>query len=163
MINLKTGEFKLDEYNLVIHPDLTLSQFKASGISFKELIINETGDASFEFTGSLETLKTVFHIEFTQEALFRFRIHFDKRYKLGPGKRIDDWLAKVTGENPPFEYEWGCLITELDARSDNDFSVLTKNSILDHGKKVYPRYYDVKSFYTLRHSEEKLQRKIYGK
>jgi hypothetical protein len=162
LINLKSGEFKLDEYDLVIHPDLTLSAFKVSGIPFKELLSNEKGEASFEFKGSLKTLKALFQIEFTQEVLFRFRIYFDQKYKLGPGKRIEDWLTKTTGESPPFEYEWGCLITELDARSDNDFSALTKYSILNLGRNIYPRYFEVKSFYELRHSEEKLQRQIYG-
>lgn len=163
MINLETGEFKLDEYSLIIHPDLRLSTFKAGDVPFEELLSNEKGEASFEFKGSLETLKALFQIEFTQEALFRFRIYFDQKYKLGPEKPIEHWLTKITGESPPFEYEWGCLVTEMDVRSDNDFSVLTKYGILDCGKSGYPKFFDVKSFYALRHSEEKLRRQIYGK
>jgi hypothetical protein len=144
MINLKKGEFKLDEYKLVIHPDLALSSFKASDIPLEELLSNEKGEISFEFKASLEALEATFQMFFAREVFYRLRIYFDKKYKLGPGKPIEDWLTKVTGEFPPFEYGWGCLLTEIDDRSDNDFSVLTKYNILALG------FRNVESFYNFR-------------
>lgn len=137
LINLKTGEFKLDEYDLIIHPDLTMSAFKAGDIPFEELLSNEKGEISFRFNGNLETLDAIFHIYFTRGVLHRFSVFFDERYKLGQGGPISDWLTKLTGHAPPFEYDWGCLVTE--DRSDCDFSMVTKYCLAEIAKRDYTR------------------------
>jgi hypothetical protein len=144
MINLKNGIFKLDEYNLIIHPELTLSAFKASDIQFGKILSNSKKEVSFEFKAHLEKFEGLFQIYFSMEKLFRLRIYFDKIYGLSAGKAIEDWLVATSGESMPFEYEWGCLLTEADERSDNDFSILMKYEILALG------FHDVESFYKLR-------------
>ena len=138
LINVKTGEFKLDEYRLIIHPDLTLSAFKEGDIPFENLLSNDKGNISFQFKGKLETLNAVFQIYFTREVLYRFSVFFDKGYKLEQGDPINNWLTKVTGQTPPFEYDWGCLVTE-DDRSDCEFSVVTRHCIADYARRNYVR------------------------
>ena len=162
MINLKTGEFKLDECKLVIHPDLTLSAFKAGDIPFQEGYSSPEGTVWFHFKGRLETLEAQFSILFDKQTFFILNVYFDEKYNLGAGDKIEAWLTKITREPLPFEYEWGCLFTDIDGKSNSDFSVATKYSILDKGKRTYPRYDDLKSFYAFLHSKEKLRRQIYG-
>ena len=136
LINLKTGEFKLDEYSLIIHPNLTLTAFKGGGIPLEDLLSNEKGEISFRFNGKLETLNAVFHIYFTRGVLYRLSVFFGKEYNLEQGDPINDWLTKITGQPPPFEYEWGCLVTE-DDRSDSSFSMVTRYCIADYNKRNY--------------------------
>jgi len=58
MIQARTGEFKLDDYKLVIHPDLTLSQFKAGDIPLlKASSPDKMGFASCWFNGSIDGLE----------------------------------------------------------------------------------------------------------
>lgn len=116
-----------------------MAAFKEGDIPFDDLLSNEKGEVSFQFEGKLETLDAAFHIYFTRGVLHRLSVFFDERYKLGQGDPISDWLTKLTGHAPPFEYEWGCLVTE-DDRSDCGFSVVTKYCIADIAKRDYTRF-----------------------
>jgi hypothetical protein len=162
MINLKTGEFKLDEYNLVIHPDLTLFEFKAGDIPFQEGYASPEGAASFLFKGKLETLDAQFSILFDKQIFCVLSVIFDEKYNLGPGDKIEAWLTQITGEPLPFEYEWGCLGTDVGGKDNSDFSVVTKYSILENCKRSYPKYNNLKDFYASLHGAEKLRRQLYG-
>ena len=159
MINLRTGEFKLDEYNLTIHPELTQSAFRAGDIPFQQGYSNEAhGSIWFEFKGSLETLDAEFGILFVRGVFHILTVKFDGKYQLAPGDPIENWLTQVTGERPPFEYEWGCLISDVDEPGNDDFSVLTKSFLV-----VGKGFRDVQSFYKLRHSGERLRVVLFGR
>jgi hypothetical protein len=130
MIQLKTGEFKLDGYNLIIHPDLTASDFLAGDIP---LLHRYPDDAPYDwvlcwFKGAIDEMEADFAIRFSAGKL----TWLSWRPMSGPeGKSLEsvsskqeedylyNWLAKKLGQLPPYEYEWGALGTDRDIKDGN--------------------------------------------
>jgi hypothetical protein len=153
MIRAQTGEFKLDDYKLVIHPQLTLSQFKAGDIPIaKTSEPSKTGWTSCWFSGAIERMKAEFTIMFRAEAIQQlFWEMADAEVLSGEELRshLNRWLLEVIGHPPPYEYEWGFISpAELDAHSGNpSIGITFKSKILDMG------FSDVRSFYEFRRAQ----------
>lgn len=147
MINVKTGEFKLDDYKIVIHPELTLPQFKAGDIPIIDSTApTQMGYVSCWFNGTIDGMKSKFTIQFRFEKIQQliFEIADTKGFS---GEeltwRMNGWLLEAIGHRPPYEYAWGTISTaETDAHTgDPSIGVIFKSRILDMGFK------DVESFY----------------
>ena len=74
MIQIKTGEFRLDDYNLVIHPSLSLSEFRAGDIPILETnFIESSKYTTLLFSGTIEKIDVSFAIQFEAETLLSLR------------------------------------------------------------------------------------------
>src|ERR1044071_5849107 len=104
MINPNTGEFKLDNYNLVIHPKLSRSEFIAGDIPIERTTPLET---NFHFSGKINGLNAWFVIRFREEKIEQMT--FGRKETVGiegkqsreqflEEKRLnDEWLAQAVG------------------------------------------------------------------
>jgi hypothetical protein len=146
MIRAATGEFKLDDYELVIHPELTLPQLKAGDIPIvRTTSPNKMGSVFCWFNGRLDGL----------EAEFTMRFQFDTLHLLSweltdcgdfSGEQLkgqlEGWLLKTVGHPPPYEYDWGFISCGIDTHSGApSVGVMFKSSILEMG------FNDVAAFY----------------
>src|SRR2546426_2522697 len=108
MINLRTGEFRLDQPSLIIHPELTLSDFRSSGVKPEaERHTEATGFTTVSFFGELDDLEAWFLVFFREERIHQF--HFGQaameksKESISPDAeeaqkhRHDIWLGRVTG------------------------------------------------------------------
>jgi hypothetical protein len=151
MINAKKGEFKLDGYDLVIHPGLSLSDFNRADIPILEThSIEESGYTFHSFSGVIDALEASFVIEFEHERLLSLRFQRNesnlikekmleeeaKAKKTGNQAQVtevlnkwgkvlgqahieeqhknDRWLEKLIGHPPPYEFDWGRIISHED-------------------------------------------------
>jgi hypothetical protein len=65
MIQINTGALKLDDYALVIHPDLSLTEFNAGDIPVLQSRFNEiTGYTNHFFEGKINGMDAYFLIQF---------------------------------------------------------------------------------------------------
>jgi hypothetical protein len=148
MINLATGDFKLDDYGLIIHPNLTFSQFKAGDILFSPPGPPTNLGYSFcYFTAFMDGLNFEFGIHFKFEEIQRLFLYppesgYVSRDDLKP--QLDDWLSKATKHSPPYEFEWGCIRpAEIDIKGGElSIFVMFRNAILDLGFKDMESYYE---------------------
>jgi hypothetical protein len=153
MIRANTGEFKLDDYDLLIHPELTEPQFQVGGIPvLKRHSSSETGWITYWFAGAIDGVKADFTICFKQGKLCLLSLEpkvGDKRdaWATVSGKAqkqfLDDWLIRVVGSPPPYEYEWGSFGSERDIHT-GDFSVAVefKYGLLDRGITNFKSYFE---------------------
>jgi hypothetical protein len=171
MIKAESGEFKCDGYELVIHPDLTLSEFKDGDIPIsKASTPKKMMRSAFWFAAEINGLKAEFGILFVGEHLHELRFEQEEQQSLwnrlhketvlaskdGPEAEMtaarkwskilsdsirlqkeqnDVWLAKTIGRQPPYDYNWGRIVSFHDPRQDNDAVILAefKYSFLDRG------------------------------
>lgn len=153
MIRTATGEVKIDDYKLVIHPELTLPQFKAGDIPIlKASSTNTMGWTSCWFNGSIDGLESEFTVQFRFQKVQQLIWELANRRDL-PGeqlkRRLDGWLLETIGQ-PPYEYSWGFISCGIDAHSGvPSIGVTFKNKIVDMGFK------DVASFYEFQRTESK--------
>lgn len=149
----QTGELKLDDYKLVIHPQLTLSQFKAGDIPIAETSApNKAGWTSCWFNGTIDRMRAEFTIMFRAEVIQQlFWEMADAEAFSGQELcwRMNGWLLGVMGHPPPYEYEWGFISpAEIDLHTGSpSVGVIFKSKILDMG------FSDVHSFYEFRRNE----------
>jgi hypothetical protein len=155
MIRAITGEFKLDDYNLIIHPELTASQFLAGDVPIsKKESSNKTGWTVCWFTGVINGMKADFRINFRWEklCLLGWEPKVGEKRDAWTSKSIedqkhllDDWLLKVVGSPTPYEYEWGTFGSVADMHS-GDYSIIVefKHGLWDRGIT------DFKSFFNKR-------------
>jgi hypothetical protein len=147
MINVKTGEFKLDDCKLVIYPELTFAQFQAGDIPILgSSSPTKMGYASCWFNGTMDGMKAKFTIQFRFEQVQRliFGLADTKGFPSEELKwRMNGWLLEAIGHPPPYEYDWGLIGSAgIDSHTgEPSIAVMFKSSILDLGFK------DVESFY----------------
>src|SRR5882724_61338 len=83
MINAATGEFGLDDYDLVINPDLSLSDFKSGGLPIQSARFDDTtGFTICCFVGLINGLKAQFRIYFQGEHLHELRFEREEQQLL---------------------------------------------------------------------------------
>jgi hypothetical protein len=171
MIEIENGEFKLDEYKFIIHPELVLSQFRTGDIPIQTTEFNKVTDfTNLTFCGGIDGLKAQFTILFKGEHLHELRFEqegqqafwdrLDRETKaaskngweaelaairkwgkiLADAGRLqkqqnDEWLVRVIGGPPPYEYDWGFIASFQDPKQDYDavIRVEFKYSFLDRG------------------------------
>lgn len=185
MAGVNTGEFKIDEYSLIIHPELKLSEFR-SGDIYPVATRSETKHSGdYDFAGVIDGLRAKFQIAFVQEHLCKlyiaeeFRI-FDEKIihrelveatKRGHQSYVDElnkwtektaeedrkkkerhdtWLEKVTGASPPYEYNWGKIISMIEPR---DWNVI----ILVRFKYDFPECVDLKVHFENQREQDRLR------
>jgi hypothetical protein len=158
MIRANTGEFKLDDYNLIIHPELTASQFLAVGITLtKTHSSKETGWTTCWFTSAIDGMKADFVICFRWEKLCLLtwepkigekRDAWTAMSSADQKQLLDGWLIKVVGSPPPYEYEWGSFGSERDIHN-GDFLITVeyKYGLLDRGITDFKSYFEERRKY----------------
>jgi hypothetical protein len=72
MISVQTGEFTLNDPHLVIHPGLSLSQFRSANIPIEENFAEKKYSATYSFRGQIEKMNAVFWINFRAEKVYSF-------------------------------------------------------------------------------------------
>jgi len=149
MIRIKTGEFKPDDYKLVIHPELTLSQFKTADIPILKVSSpNKMGWTSLWINGSIDGMKAEFTIQFRFEKLQQLIWEFaDSKAFSGAALkwRIDGWLLEVIGSPPPYEYDWGFISSGVDLHAgEANIGVTFKHRLLDMGITDFKSFYETR-------------------
>jgi len=72
MIRTETGEFKMDDYELIIHPELSREDFVQGDIRISgSEVVTETGFTTYRFAGCLDGFGADFAINFRFENLHR--------------------------------------------------------------------------------------------
>ena len=153
MIRASKGEFKLDDYSLTIHPELTAPQFLAGDIpTSKKHSSSKTGWDTFEFTGVIDGMKANFTICFRwgKLCLLRWEPKVGEKRDAWTAMSVEDqkrlldgWLNKVVGSQPPYEYEWGAFASAADMHS-GDFSIIVefKYGLLDRGITDFKSFFE---------------------
>ncbi len=118
MIDLLKGRFKLDEYDTVIHPFLTLQDFRAGDFAIENGSF-KSGWSTFEFSGHICGMKADFSISFKSTYLRSLDwIPTEKKEYWSEETRLAAWVVEITGIMPPWNYEWGGIGTGPDTRED---------------------------------------------
>jgi hypothetical protein len=153
MISLATGEFKLDDYGLVIRPNLTFAQFKAGDIQFSPSTPPlKSGNSFYYFTGFMDGLNFDFGIVFNHENIQRLFWTLPGSETISTDDlklQLPNWLLKATQHSQPYEFEWGYIDPASFDIKGGDLYVLVmfKNAILNLG------FRDTKSYYEYLRSE----------
>ncbi len=116
----ETGEFKVDESELVINADLTAAQFEAANIPISTSRFSEkTGGKSFRFNATIDGMRADFSSYFRNGNLYHVSWVPSQEVKhLWPkSEHLVKWIIAVSGVNPPYNYEWGYIDTEPDEKS----------------------------------------------
>jgi hypothetical protein len=151
VIRVDTGAFKLDDRKLVIHPELSLAEFRAGDIPITKTVIEEKHSGVYGFVERMDGLQARFQIEFGRQRLTKLRfaediVLYDQKAidqelfaatKRGHGVYVaelkkwteityqarcrqrdkhDAWLEKVIGAPPPYEYNWGEIVSLIEPR-----------------------------------------------
>jgi hypothetical protein len=94
MIRADKGEFKLDDYNLVINPELSLAAFRAGDIPISEKWDERKHSAIYRFRGCIDRMPAMFWITFASEKLCLLRFWED--VVLYDQKAIDQEIFAAT-------------------------------------------------------------------
>jgi len=94
MIRVDKGEFKLDTHNLIIHPDLSLSEFLAGDIPILNTLAQKKHGGFFYFEGQIDGLNAAFWIIFALEKVRN--LHFWEAVSLYDKKLIEHELQAAT-------------------------------------------------------------------
>lgn len=99
MIRVTVGEFQLDDYKLIIHPELTLSEFRTGDIPVTPIGPETKHSGAYQFTGIIDGLHARFQIEFGGEHLDKLR--FAEDVVLYDQNAIDQeiFAAEKSGDN----------------------------------------------------------------
>ena len=133
MINSSTGEIKFDDYDLIVHPELSLSQFQNAGLSISDSYSSgEDGWTRYSFKSCLDGLVGDFMVFFR-----RGKIHMLDCQPLAGAKGedwcdvssveqqrlLDDWLVKTMRGPGPYEYAWGEISSSRDIKT-GEYSIV---------------------------------------
>lgn len=91
MIRVTTGEFKLDDYKLIIHSELTLTEFRKGDIPITATVFEKKHSGVYCFAGVIDGMRSKFQIEFGGERLDKMR--FAEDVIVSDRKIVDEALA----------------------------------------------------------------------
>ena len=94
MIQVDKGEFKLDDYGLIIDPELSLATFRAGDIPILETWDEKEHSAMYRFRGSIDGMMSMFWIAFASDKLRQLRFWED--VTLYDQRTIDQELFAAT-------------------------------------------------------------------
>jgi len=118
MIRVDTGEFKLDDYKLLIHSELTLSVFRKADIPITTILDETKHSGAYQFIGSIDGLRARFQIEFGRERLCKLR--FAEDVILYDQKMIDAEIFAATKRGHEAylaeRTKWSKFTSQIDAQ-----------------------------------------------
>jgi hypothetical protein len=146
VINVSNGEIKLDDCAMVVHSGLTPEQFAAGNFKgVKHHDADKNGYVRHAFHGNLDHLQASFWIYFRFGKLQQLHLSFSDTEKLSikdAEQWMNDWLQRLIGQPPPYEYNWGCISAGTHPKTDQTMiKVSYRDSILNLGFKDVETYY----------------------
>ncbi len=158
MINVETGEIKLDDYGVIFHVDLTLEQFRNSHTPPLKVSGGKENKYSddYLFNARIDGLDAEFEVCFRYTKLIQLRF-YEQNLQMSPEdvlRNQDAWLARVTKKLPPYEFPWGEIVSLIEPHQGDAV-------IWVEFKKDFPEGMDYKAYYQDRRERmERLEKEI---
>jgi hypothetical protein len=158
MINIETGEIKLDDYGVIFHVDLTLEQFHKSHTPPLKVSGGKEHKYSddYLFNAKIDGLNAEFQIYFRYTKLTRLLFYKDDPQMSSEDllRDHDVWLARVTKTLPPYEFSWGEIVSIIDPKGGAALVIVSFT-------KVFPEGMDYKVYYQDRREQmERLEKEM---
>ena len=94
MIRVATGEFKLDDHELIIHPELTLADFRRGDIPITATVYEKKNSGIYCFLGYIDGMPSRFQITFADDRLYK--LYFAENVVLYDQEMITQELVAAT-------------------------------------------------------------------